>query len=210
MNSTAPASTRLALRRRLARRVAVISITLFVLLCAEWARSGYRSDLLWFSFGGSSEYSIRSDWGRLVFTAHHANGYASPARIGGSSTEGGYHGSYPGPPSTRVERLGIEMTRGAVIGSNGTMPSGTGTTYWRLRVYHPFVLLLLLLPTIPWAVQALGERCARRRTRAGLCSACGYNLRGCVSDNCPECGTPVPADFAQQPANTVVAAGAVD
>lgn len=30
----------------------------------------------------------------------------------------------------------------------------------------------------------------RRRTRAGCCTACGYNLTGNTSGTCPECGSP--------------------
>jgi predicted RNA-binding Zn-ribbon protein involved in translation (DUF1610 family) len=29
----------------------------------------------------------------------------------------------------------------------------------------------------------------RRRTKLGLCHACGYNLKGVESYQCPECGT---------------------
>lgn len=29
------------------------------------------------------------------------------------------------------------------------------------------------------------------RARLGLCPNCTYNLRGCTSDRCPECGTPI-------------------
>jgi len=32
-----------------------------------------------------------------------------------------------------------------------------------------------------------------RPFRDGSCKKCGYDLRGCVSPQCPECGTPIPA-----------------
>jgi hypothetical protein len=208
MNSTAPPRTRLPFRRRLARTAAAVSITLFVLLCAEWARSGYRSDLIWVSFGGSSQYSLRSDWGRLIFTACHGD-RAAPAQFGFTSSEGGYAGAYPERPSSRVEYLGVELAHGPIYWWNAVMPGANGN-YWRIRSYFPVLLVLLLLPATPWAVQTFRDRRARRRSSAGLCPACGYDLRGRASDNCPECGTPVSQDFAQQPASTVVAAGAVD
>ncbi len=185
-----------------------MALALFVLLCFEWARSGYRSDLLWFSFGGGSEYSIRSDWGRLILTTYQTHDFSAPARIGWSSSEGGYADAYPGrPASTRVEHLGVEVTHGGVDWWNVTMPSPSGTTYWRVRMYYPLVLVLVLLPIIPWALQLLRDRRARRRKAAGLCPACGYDLRGSAGGPCPECGTPILSGFAQQPASTAVAAG---
>jgi hypothetical protein len=92
---------------------------------------------------------------------------------------------------------------------NTAMPAASGK-YWRLRTYYPLPLVLLLLPAIPWAVQARRDRRARRRLAAGLCPSCGYDVRRGTSVICPECGTPVPQQIAQQPASTVVAAGAVD
>jgi hypothetical protein len=209
MIPTPPMQARLPFRRRLARTIAGISITLFVLLCAEWARTGYRSDLVWVSFGGAGQYSLRSDWGRLVFTACRDKNSSAPAQLGFTSSEGGYADAYPDPPTGRVEYVGVELAHGPFAWWNTAMPGSYGT-YWRLRTYYPLPLVLVLLPAIPWAVQARRDRRARRRLAAGLCPKCGYDLRGRASDHCPECGTPVSRDFAQQPASTVVAAGAVD
>ncbi len=49
-----------------------------------------------------------------------------------------------------------------------------------------------------WVASAAGRRRSARRQAAGLCPACGYDLRatpdkgGALLDRCPECGA-VPA-----------------
>jgi hypothetical protein len=51
-----------------------------------------------------------------------------------------------------------------------------------------------------------GDPARRRRERriaAGRCVACGYNLTGNISGVCPECGTAVAKDRAQQQLPTV-------
>jgi hypothetical protein len=60
---------------------------------------------------------------------------------------------------------------------------------------------------VPWGALALwfGYEIARQRRRrsrhsAGKCLACGYDLRGIVSDKCPECGEATRATAAAPPA----------
>ena len=67
--------------------------------------------------------------------------------------------------------------------------------FWWLEVYStditvlcPFWFLLLLV-SVPTCVLYWGTR--RGRALAGHCSKCGYDLRGNVSDRCPECGAAV-------------------
>lgn len=50
----------------------------------------------------------------------------------------------------------------------------------------PAVVLALVLPCVRAA------RMFRRRTSAGNCSVCGYDLRA-STNRCPECGTPIPS-----------------
>ena len=53
-----------------------------------------------------------------------------------------------------------------------------------LFLFYPIIVLALRLRT------AYRRHCRRI---AGLCWACGYNLRGSPGPRCPECGTEVPA-----------------
>jgi hypothetical protein len=59
-----------------------------------------------------------------------------------------------------------------------------------LGVAVPFWLLALLC-AIPPALRWNPRRARRRRAAAGLCPACGYDLRA-TPERCPECGT-IPA-----------------
>lgn len=66
----------------------------------------------------------------------------------------------------------------ATRSSPGYREYDLGTPFW-------FALLLSLILPAVWACRILRDR---RRRRAGLCSACGYDLRG-SEGVCPECGT---------------------
>ena len=57
----------------------------------------------------------------------------------------------------------------------------------RFLVPYWSVALLTLLPSVAWIVTWFRRR---RSPRAGLCPACGYDLRA-TPDRCPECGRKV-------------------
>ncbi len=57
-------------------------------------------------------------------------------------------------------------------------------------VVCPLWVLLLVIGTAAAALAWL----ARRRPPRGHCRACGYNLTGCPSGRCPECGEPIEID----------------
>ena len=52
---------------------------------------------------------------------------------------------------------------------------------WRVSLWSVFVAM-----TVPVATLSCIDR---RRVRPGLCSRCGYDLRGAVSGRCSECGS---------------------
>ena len=65
----------------------------------------------------------------------------------------------------------------------------------RRALYLPhwaLVVVFALMPAV-WAAGAVRRRRAGRRARAGLCPACGYDLRA-TPGRCPECGRGVEAE----------------
>lgn len=59
---------------------------------------------------------------------------------------------------------------------------------WQGLILNPLLVggvLWLLVVGVPWAWSAVR---AHRRLRRGLCTRCGYDMRGLAL--CPECGCP--------------------
>jgi len=51
-----------------------------------------------------------------------------------------------------------------------------------------WIVAALLVPPVLWAVVMLRIGRKRKRTKAGFCPNCGYDLRA-TPERCPECGT---------------------
>ena len=80
-------------------------------------------------------------------------------------------------------------------------PTDPRGPHWRVVVPHWFVILLLA----PWPLCHfyLAFRRPRRWAKLGLCTRCGYDLRGNpAAGRCPECGTPTPSPAPAPPATT--------
>ena len=71
-------------------------------------------------------------------------------------------------------------------------------SHHRLAVPCSYLVALLSLPPALWLRSGHRRRRARRRARAGLCPACGYDLRASPG-RCPECGEPAPAELVGDP-----------
>ena len=109
------------------------------------------------------------------------------------------HVRAPGTPfdypdgRVRLETLGFDVVGGSRVwyGNDPIRVRGVGVSL-------PWWYLLLLAAAAP--LETLGRRMwaqrpSERRRRAGLCVACGYDLRA-SGERCPECGA------ATQPAST--------
>ncbi len=70
-----------------------------------------------------------------------------------------------------------------------TMPT-TGTRFQRLIVPEwPVIVGLILLASSGPTLRSVRRR---RRKRLGLCTSCGYDLRGTPGAHCPDCGSTAP------------------
>ena len=99
------------------------------------------------------------------------------------------------PPQFTVS--GTKELKNCTILGTGYRHSVRDGQDWRgqyhLIVANPLVMLGVygLISLIPLRLFVLRLK-DRRRSKAGLCPRCGYDLRA-TPDRCPECGTPVPS-----------------
>lgn len=59
-----------------------------------------------------------------------------------------------------------------------------------LPIVVPYTVIVAGIIVLLYNRQAFTLVRSRLRRRRRLCESCGYNLHGCESDKCPECGTP--------------------
>jgi hypothetical protein len=181
--------------RRLHTFVTFASLLLILFLLLLWARSGDTGDLLSWDTR-SARYRLRSDWGRLAFIRISGDDFV-PQRLTWQSNNGGYHGAWPGPAPTHFDAFVSQFRAGPCFSVTFAFGSGSvtfpaTTRYWAVELYHPTAIALAALPLLPAAVRFRARLRRRGRIRAGLCPACGYNLRT-TPDQCPECGEAAPA-----------------
>lgn len=180
--------------RRLVALAAALSLLLCLAMVALWVRSETTRDSVW---SGHS-----TAWGGVLWRLHSAGGRVS-YEYATFDNEG-----RPRPPSRREVVFDIQPIRGSCTAENrsleqsyrqrsGLAAGGFGLVWrhrsppWttRLAVMTPywfFVLLTLPAPSL-WAARYFRRRRDQRRSAAGRCPACGYDLRA-TQGRCPECG----------------------
>ena len=183
------------MRRRLFSTAALVSLVLYVLILAAFARS------LWWS--DDFQLNTVEDRGRL----HYRWYYCVLSGRGGLELacdaeimEGVYvtprEGSLSGDPRrwqssharpARYPRPAFNTRERAKYGFWFKWTSSSSTV--RREVIVPYWFLAVLTGVLPsvWLVRRRRESVRRRRAAAGLCANCGYDLRA-SGDTCPECG----------------------
>jgi hypothetical protein len=165
--------------RRLARHLltlcTVLSLLLFVAVCALWVRSLRRGDLLDF-VGLDLRLVIRSDAGLIVTQVSRAEVQDRP---------GLRHVSWPIPTNWSIWGvLGRRWWQRLGFGHNvGGTAAGQRVDQF---VFPHYCLAAASLP-LP-ALMLIQHRRARRLRIKGLCPNCGYDLRA-TPQRCPECGS---------------------
>ena len=170
------------MRRRLLNFLTMLSLLLCVTVVVLWLRSYGRCDALVQPTRDGDRVCVTSEFGVIVFEWE--------APTAGIVQPGWEYFPTPVPRRWPIGRgpRGVELYRGTVRHFVRLPPSavyGFALPHWLL------VLAAAILPGV--ALVRIGQRARRSRyLLAGLCPACGYDLRATASC-CPECGTAAPA-----------------
>jgi hypothetical protein len=156
-----------------------------------WPDRGVR----WWSAKRSDLNFLSQSWneaGPFKFWQNHSISVVGPAwyvhgRMAVPTDDAGRRPAY-GDGYARADR--VNAWAGVLPGQPGWVwPLG-----WELRIGHAYVIALpVSLAGLALLPRLIARRRARRRTRGGLCPACGYDCRE-TPGRCPECGAagPVP------------------
>jgi hypothetical protein len=192
------------MKRRLLNLLTALSLLLCVAVCVLWVRSyfefehaeasgsrvsaerevrSWRAD--WASSGGGTGLSFarsRRNYSDAVDWAALGPKLGQPVSVSYRRDE---RPAYPLPnrPGRLWSGLGFHLGRETV----GTPPGMLGR-YAELRysIVAPYSALCLSWAALP-AVRLTRTVVRRRRSRVGVCPACGYDLRA-TPGRCPECG----------------------
>ncbi len=185
--------------------LAALSLFLFLLMAASWARSYWYSDTVYWD--AYAHYrSFESDRGDILLLEQPVlRGIHAPQSL--LYPKGWHHlsGSTTVPPYKsrlwevighadyhRFAKLGFAINHSVTIAYPpiGNDPSyGVYEGFYGVYFPHWFALIVLgILPAIGgWTLWR-----KHRRLLAGICHTCGYDLRA-SPDCCPECGTIPPS-----------------
>jgi hypothetical protein len=181
--------------RSVRRTIVVTSLLLFVMTLAMWVRSCDRSDSLnryRRDVAGADTYHDTT--GIFIMRGMIGGGYL---RIYPPTTQDWppdarwrFHtaGANPIPWPHRFSMLGFRYWNTKLPGT----PSFRGMDVVGGTIPLWFVATLLAIAPGVAARRLRHERRRRRRIAAGLCGACGYDVRA-SGERCPECGLLVPS-----------------
>jgi hypothetical protein len=186
-------------RRRAFNLLAVLSLLLCVAMCALGAWSYWDGRTLWRSYlwaSGSVYRDVRwgaNCWGGEILLTRIRGRYAPTVGREALFVQD-WSRTWPRWLWMRDRRLHDMTLTSPAWRFMGVKyqrePFGTGTsTYIQESLAIPLWLPALSLAVLPaWAAVRSRLLLAAQRMRAGLCPACGYDLRA-SPDRCPECGT---------------------
>src|SRR5687767_7453056 len=174
--------------RRLLNLLTVLSLLLCTAAGSLWARSYWMAERVqWRSDAGWREV--------LSAKGHLQVGLYSSDRPGPRAESHGprYDRDQARPPYNWLlemngsrgdtlanwERTGFAWHERRNVGS-GTLHAVAVAPFWSF-------LAITAVPPLAWITLRLRSRIRRRRTRSGLCPACGYDMRA-TPGRCPECG----------------------
>jgi hypothetical protein len=173
-------------KRRLVTLAAATSLVLCVATIALWLRSYWRVDIITHCPNGNHQLTAQSVRGHLDLAWAQTFRIAAPRRV--VATRPFYSSA---ANAMTIQELAETSRRGQAAGIMSRWFIGFGFLFTdspngRFRAMGaPHWSLAALFAILP----ALYLRAAirARKRRAGLCPACGYDLRA-TPDRCPECG----------------------
>ena len=179
------------MRRKLFTFLAALSLLLFLGVCGIWIRSYWRADVV-FLRGSVVSWEVRSDHGILgISRLEDLKASESGTRnvIAGVDVSSDVASKGEDAAMSKLWVPAPELRRfGGFAQAHYGLGNYPPTQYDTLVAPYWFCAAVTAILPATW-VRA-GMR-SRRRNRAGLCRACGYDL--CATpDRCPECGA-VPA-----------------
>jgi hypothetical protein len=178
-----------------------VSLLLLVTVCVLWARSYTSTDqLVWRRIDGTR--FIQSARGHLWLQVNLVDLSAFAAHDFGLE----YRRFEPvSPPHFLFSYLvpDAPLTRGVGFRWGGfewyTLENRNGIAIATGVARSSSVALVTAVLPLAWTTsRARSYVRQRRRRRAGLCAACGYDLRA-SPERCPECGAAAPADRRAEP-----------
>ena len=187
--------------RRLFNVLTALSLLLCAAVCALWVRSYVRDDYLSFesrTAADSSTTDLRTAFGRFEFYRVYGGGGAADSDRNfewGSRELSRSERQEAAEKRTDLYLLGFGYTRYMGYTPAPPTPPEPGVFYTLIgvapfrEVWVPLWFAAASSLVMP-AAWFLARRRASRRTRAGLCNRCGYDLRA-TPGRCPECGTAV-------------------
>jgi hypothetical protein len=187
------------MKRRFFNVLAAVSLILCVAIIVLWVRSywvddSWKCQTLDAPKSRWTEYELSSDFG-AIYALYFPIQFSMPAdatdrlQSGADEAPGYYHIARPSHPADYDNfSASFWNRRGFVLRfeQHANVRVSNPSTYRMDRALVPdwFIVLILLLLSLPGMIQIRRDRLRRR---AGLCFACGYDLRA-TPDRCPECG----------------------
>jgi hypothetical protein len=166
------------MKHRLLYLLTALSLLFWVAVCLQWARGRSHHDSIGYTSG---HQTLAAGGGQgYVFLAWNSN-----AREAGFSylTYLSREGEHPLLRTRHVAGFGVRLDS-----TTPALKAGATRTDWRVVVAPSWAVAaaLAVLPAM-WLRRRRVERARAKRSLAGLCLRCGYDLRA-TPGRCPECG----------------------
>ena len=170
------------MRRKLFTFLSAVSLVLCAATTVLWGRSHRATEIVWRATAEEgTSVVISSSYGRIAFLRQWSFWGEAPKRW--------RYDTSPEPRDISKKRFRPEPLVN-VAGFLWATPGFNGSDYSILcaaSVPHWFVVAVTATLPACWLLSAYRKRRREGRSKSGLCSGCGYDLRA-TPGRCPECG----------------------